>query len=499
MGIVRLQILRRDGELGLILSSSGIGRLTVGVFPLVQIDSKGDFLIGIIDKGVGIPLHRGIFAFPNQGVLGVGGEHQGQLIAGGDSEFERIGLDVVRCLRRAVVRRVGKGDLSHGIAGQRDLTRRGFIIADCGNVLITAAPGAGLVSGIARCDGCLELGNVLIAQGDLVVVSFRLVYHADLHISDRHQSGHGGVGGEPFHGFPALAAIVHLDLDGDGLIFGGTLHRKGGCRENDVLAIVRVFTHCDRNGLLFAVAHSDQQLEGVFGICVKGAIFLVLIGFDGKLHRPSALVIAGAEACDGVFQHGSGDGDTANGNVVHLSVPVAPVIGNSARRDAHGEGTGVDLLNLVEEGDVLAAGRGMEVAERVLCVVDGDFGGVQVVHFDKFVAGDGDGDHVTAPVVAPWGGDGEGRTICIINQRITDIGSGGRICVYAVSVGFIEVAVTDLIPFHTVILTEIQVQKKIQGIGQDGGARGGGGRCGDHVVPDVRRTTAGSEVERKTA
>ena len=42
----------------------------------------------------------------------------------------------------------------------------------------------------------------------------------------------------------------------------------------------------------------------------------------------------------------------------------------------------------------------MEVTERVLCVVDGDFGVVQVVHFDKFVAGDGDRDHVTAPIVA---------------------------------------------------------------------------------------------------
>ena len=512
LGIGHFQVFRRDGQRGFPLCA--VRRVFHGVCfhglaaragALVQGDGEIDVLSGVEVKGVGDPGDCGVLSVPEHRLPGVLGDVQDQLVPGGDDEGDGIGFDFIAL--PAVVRRESEADLAGG-GLQLNLGLGGvaFDGGDRGNALIVAAPGAGLVGGVGRGERRLELVGLFIRQGDgVLALAVRrdclaaVIHHADgdaLHI---HLGGHGDGLGQPVDGGPlglVRRPLVHLELDSDDLLLIGALHGVGVCREGE--GVVCTLSHDDGVGLA-RVTVDDQahDIVRVIGeLAVKCLVFAlcIMFGGDGKGDFVGVPVIAGGEGLHRVFQHRGVDGNAGDGDVIYLIGLVAPVVGDAGvRGDAHGEGAVVDLLDLVEEGEVLAAGAGVEVAETVLCAVDGDFRAAQVTHLDELIAGDFNGDHVAALVGALPGGDGESGGDVLAHQRKIGFGGGGGIAVYIVSVGFICVAVADLIPCHRLILTDRQIQKQLQRID-----RGVGGRCcGDYVIGDVRCTTAGGEVERK--
>ena len=218
--------------------------------------------------------------------------------------------------------------------------------------------------------------------------------------------------------------LVHLELDGDDLLLIGALHGVGVCREGDGGS--RLFFHGD--GVHFAV-HQQLERDLVRRIGVKIQVFFVLIGGDVEGDFVGVPVIGGREGLHRVFQQGGDQGDIipvggGDGLVVHLLGRVAEKVGDAGVCvDTHGEGAGVDLLDLVQQGDELAIGGGVEFFNAVVITVD--FDGF-VRHLDVLVRSDGDGDEVAALVRPRRCGDGEGGVGVIVYQGDGDVGGIAR-------------------------------------------------------------------------
>ena len=300
------------------------------------------------------------------------------------------------------------------------------VLGNVSHFRVIAAPGAGFVGGVRRSDTRFELGDLLIAEGDGVVVVLRLAHHADGYTGHIHELGDGDGGGQAAQSGPAVVAIIYLELDGNNLVGGGLGHFVVLCRKGEDVAAA---AHGDGKGLGSCAVHADEELHGVIFIyIIKVLIAGILVNGDAKCQHLGVRVIAGGEVGDGVLQQGGGDADAGNGDVVYLIGRVAPVIGDAGvGGDAHGQGGVVDLLDLVKESNVLAAGGAVELGKSVLLVVDGDVGAIGVIYFDELIAGDGNGDHVAALVAARRGGDGEGGLDVIVYQIDGAIRGAGKI------------------------------------------------------------------------
>ena len=430
LGVGHREFIRRDGAGGdsvrghharLVFHGFRPNRSSCGGRARVQLHGEIDVLFGVEVKGVGDPGHGGALSAPDHRLPGVLGDVQDQLVPGGDDEGDGIGFDFIAL--PAVVRRESEADLAGG-GFQLNLGLGGvvFIGGDCGNALIVAAPGAGLVGGVGRGKCRLELVGRFIRQGDgVLALAVRLkgvAHHTDFDLGDIHLGGHGDGLGQPVDGGPVgrlRRPLVHLELDGDGLRLIGTGHRVVRRSEDEFCVVVGVFAHGDGVGHGLAVIHGDEQLHGGGGVpaelAVKIRVFIIFImlGGDFKGDFAGVPVIAGGEALHRVFQQGGDQGDVAlagggDGDVVHLVGRVVKEVGDAGNTDR--QAAVVDLLDLVQQGDELAVGGAVELVQGVRLAVDGDFGVAGCL--DVLVPGDGDGDEVAAPVGPRRCGDGEG-------------------------------------------------------------------------------------------